>query len=80
MLNDFLKGTLRIEHIADYPVKVLPPKLIQTGKQIKVRVFSIEERTLLFTKKDSLMKHDVPIFKSLKEVKSGEEIIGVVVA
>lgn len=25
-INDFVKGTLRIEHIADYPVKVLPPK------------------------------------------------------
>jgi hypothetical protein len=31
-INDFVKGTLRIEHIADYPVKVLPPKFTQTDK------------------------------------------------
>lgn len=66
--------------MADYPIKVIPPKFAQTGKQIKVRVFLLEERSLVFTKKDSLMKHDVPIFKSLKSVKKGEKVIGVVVA
>ena len=58
-LNDFVKGVLRLEHMADYPVKVIPPKFTQVGKQIKVRVFSLEDRSLVFTKKDSLMKHDV---------------------
>lgn len=79
-LNDFVKGTLRLEHMADYPVKVIPPKFTQTGKQIKVRVFSLDERSLLFTKKDSLMKHDVPLYSTLKSVKKGDKIIGVVVA
>lgn len=50
--------------MADYPVKVIPPKFAQVGKQIKVRVFAIDERSVTFTKKDSLMKHDVPIYKS----------------
>ena len=63
-LNDFVKGYLRLEHMTDYPVKVIPPKYTQTGKQIKVRVFSLEERNLIFTKKDSLMKHDLQIFES----------------
>lgn len=63
-MNDFVKGTLRLEHMADYPVKVIPPKFTQTGKQIKVRVFSLDERSLLFTKKDSLMKHDVPLYST----------------
>jgi ribosomal protein S1 len=79
-LNDFVRGILRLEHMSDYPIKVIPPKFTQTEKQIKVRVFSIEDRTLMFTKKDSLMKHDVPIFKSINEVKTGDKIIGVVVA
>jgi ribosomal protein S1 len=63
-LNDFVKGTLKLEHMADYPIKVIPPKFTQTGKQIKVRVFSVDERQVIFTKKDSLMKHDVPLYKS----------------
>jgi hypothetical protein len=79
-LNDFVKGELRLEHMADYPVKVIPPKFTQTGKQIKVRVFSLDERSLVFTKKDSLMKHDVQIFKSLKSVVKGDKVYGVVVA
>lgn len=79
-LNDFVKGTLRLEHMADYPVKVIPPKFTQTGKQIKVRVFSLEERSMVFTKKDSLMKHDIQIYKSLKSVAKGDKIIGVIVA
>ena len=40
----------------------------------------MDERSLVFTKKDSLMKHDVQIFKSLKSVVKGDKIYGVVVA
>lgn len=68
-LNEFVKGTLRLEHMADYATKTIPPKFTQIEKQIKVRVFSVEGRTILFTKKDSLMKHDVPIYPYLKAVK-----------
>lgn len=38
-LNDFVKGQLRLEHMADFAIKTIPPKFTQTGKQIKVRVF-----------------------------------------
>lgn len=79
-MNDFVKGVLTLEHMADYPIKVVPPKFTQTGKQIKVRVFSVNERQVVFTKKDSLMKHDVPLYKSQKAVKKGDKVVGVVVA
>ena len=38
-LNDFVKGRLYLEHMADLPLKTLPPKLTQVGKEIKVRIF-----------------------------------------
>lgn len=25
-LNEFVKGTLKLDHMADYPLKVVPPK------------------------------------------------------
>jgi len=79
-LNDFVKGQLRLEHMADFPIKTIPPKFTQTGKAIKVRVFQIDERAVTFTKKESLMKHDVPMYASQKAVKKGDKIIGVAVA
>ena len=27
-LNEFVKGVLTVEHMADYPIKVIPPKFI----------------------------------------------------
>ena len=41
-LNDFVKGRLYLEHMADLPLKTLPPKLTQVGKEIKVRIFYID--------------------------------------
>ena len=79
-LNDFVKGTLRLEHMADFPVKTIPTKFMTTGKSIKVRIFAIEERMITFTKKDSLMKHDVPLYPTQKSVKKGDKVIGVAVA
>jgi hypothetical protein len=66
--------------MADYATKTIPPKFTQIEKQIKVRIFSVEGRTVLFTKKDSLMKHDVPLYPSIKAVKQGERVVGVIVA
>ena len=31
-LSDFVKGILSLEHMADYPLKVIPPKLTEIGK------------------------------------------------
>ena len=31
-LNEFVKGTLRLEHMADYATKTIPPKFTQTDK------------------------------------------------
>lgn len=79
-LNNFVKGVLKAEHMADHPIKQIPPKFTQVGKQIKVRVFSVDDRTVVFTKKDTLMKHDVQLYKRLKDVKKGDTVTGVIVA
>lgn len=57
-VNEFVKGKLFIEHMADFPLKVIPPKFREVGKEIKVRVFNVEpkERNLEFTKKETLLK------------------------
>jgi len=81
-LNDFVKGTLNLEHMAENSIKVMPPKYQEIGKEIKVRVFNVDagKRSLVFTKKDSFMKETTEIHKSLKEVKKGDKILGVIVA
>jgi len=66
--------------MADHPLKVVPPKFTQTGKEIKVRVFSVEGRHVEFTKKDSLMKENIPVYQGLSELSSGMKLLGVVVA
>jgi ribosomal protein S1 len=63
-LNEFVKGKLFIEHMADFPIKVIPPKMKQIGKEIKVRVFYVdsEDRDLEFTKKETLLKAKTPVY------------------
>ena len=63
-INEFVKGRLYLEHMADFPLKTMPPKLMKVGKEIKVRVFNVdvEGRYIEFTKKDTLMKEKTPIF------------------
>jgi len=78
-ISEFVKGVLTLEHMADHPLKVIPPKLTQIGKQIKVRVFAIENRTILFTKKDNLMKEKVPIYSNPASLGKGDKVYGVVV-
>ena len=78
-LNDFVKGVLTLEHMADHPLKVIPPKFCEVGKKIKVRVFNVEKRFVEFTKKDSLMKEKTPVYSTIKEVSQGSKIVGVVV-
>jgi len=78
-ISEFVKGVLTLEHMADYPLKVIPPKLTQIGKQIKVRVFAIENRNILFTKKDTLMKEKVPIYSNPASLGNGDKVYGVVV-
>ena len=45
-LGDFVKGTLSLDHMADHPLKVIPPKFTQVGKEIKVRIFNVEGRNV----------------------------------
>lgn len=78
-ISEFVKGVLTLEHMADHPLKVIPPKLTQVDKQIKVRIFAIENRTVLFTKKDTLMKEKVPIYDSPADLEKGDKVYGVVV-
>jgi ribosomal protein S1 len=78
-ISEFVKGVLTLEHMADHPLKVIPPKLTQIGKQIKVRVFAIDNRTILFTKKDTLMKEKVPIYSNPASLGKGDKVYGVVV-
>lgn len=81
-VNQFVKGNLNIEHMADNALKVMPPKFQEVGKEISVRVLNVDssKRSLEFTKKDSLMRSDAPVFQSYKEVKKGDKVLGVVVA
>jgi len=81
-INPFVKGKLHIEHMADNSLKVIPPKFLEVGKEIRVRVFNVNasKRSLEFTKKDSLFKSDAPVFNSYREIKKGDKIVGVVVA
>jgi len=50
--------------MADFPLKVIPPKYKDLGKSIKVRVFGIDHKTrsLEFTRKETLLKAKVPVF------------------
>ena len=68
--------------MADNALKVMPPKFQEAGKEISVRVLSVDssKRSLEFTKKDSFMKADAPVYQSYKEVKKGDKVIAVVVA
>jgi ribosomal protein S1 len=66
-LNDFVKGKLHLEHMSDYPLKVIPPKFRETGKTIKVRVWNVEadKRSIEFTKKETFIKDKdskVPVY------------------
>lgn len=81
-LNQFVKGNLNIEHMADHSLKTMPPKFTEAGKEIRVRVLNVDssKRSLEFTKKDTLMKDDATVYQSYKDVKKGTKIIGVVVA
>ena len=78
-MNDFVKGVLTLEHMADHPLKVIPPKFLEVGKRIKVRVFNIDRRLVTFTKKDTLMKEKTPVYENVSEVKQGSKLVGVVV-
>jgi len=62
-VNEFVRGTLSIEHMGDFSMKMIPPKLTKVGKEIKVKVFAHDKRSLIFTKKDSLMKDSTPIYE-----------------
>jgi ribosomal protein S1 len=81
-VNDFIKGHLHIEHMADNPIKTMPPKLTEVGKTIQVRVLSVDQakRYIEFTKKDSFMKDSAQVYNSYKEVKNGDKVICNVVA
>jgi ribosomal protein S1 len=80
-LNDFVKGRLYLEHMADLPLKTLPPKLTQVGKEIKVRIFYIDYKTryIDFTKKESLFRDKTPVYQSYRDADKGSKIVGVVV-
>lgn len=68
-VNDFVKGRLYIEHMADLPLKTIPPKLTQIGKYAKVRVFYVDlkSRYVEFTKKETLLKEKTPVYQSYKD-------------
>ena len=36
-INDFVKGNLHIEHMADNAIKQMPPKFQEVGKDIRAR-------------------------------------------
>jgi len=42
LTDEFVKGIFSIEHMADNPLKVIPPKFMKEGKVIKLRVFHVD--------------------------------------
>jgi thiol-disulfide isomerase/thioredoxin len=76
-VNKFVRGNLHIENMADHPIKQMPPKLLEVGKKVRVRVLNVNvgKRFIEFTKKDSFMKDDAPVYQSYKEVKKGNKVI-----
>lgn len=81
-VNEFVQGSLHIEHMADVPLKTMPPKFQEVGKELNLRVLNVDAATRLleFTKKDTLMKEDCPVYKSHKEIQKGDKFVGVVVS
>lgn len=65
-VNQFIMGNLHIEQMADTPLKTMPPKFTEVGKEVTVRILNVkaDKRFVEFTKKDSLMKEDAPVFLS----------------
>jgi ribosomal protein S1 len=59
----------------------MPPKF-EIGKDIRVRVLSVNvsKRSLEFTKKDTLMKEDTPVYQGYRELKKGNKVVGVMVS
>jgi ribosomal protein S1 len=80
-VNEFVKGRLYIEHMADFTVKVIPPKFTKIGKEMNVRVFFVDHETryIEFTKKDTLLKEKTPVYQSYKDAGKGSKIVGVIV-
>ena len=68
--------------MADGPLKTMPPKFQEVGKELNLRVLNVDAatRTLEFTKKDTLMKDDCPVYKSHREIQRGDKFVGVVVS
>ena len=82
-VNDFIRGTLSIEQMGgDTLYKHLPSKFQEPGKDIKVRIFNVDvaKQCLEFTKKDGLLKEDVPIYQSIREVRQGTKLVSLIVA
>jgi ribosomal protein S1 len=80
-VNDFVRGRLYIEHMADLPLKTIPPKFTAVGKELKVRVFYLDVKTryIEFTKKDSFFKEKTPVYQSYRDAQKGAKIVGVIV-
>ena len=81
-LNRKIVGNLSIEQIQDQPTKQIPMKYQEVGKEIKVRVLSIdlERNWMEVTRKAALMQEKCPVYTSHKEVTIGDEFVGTVVA
>ena len=81
-VNSFVEGVLPLDHMAEMPVKTIPPKFA-VGKEIKVRVFSVDplSRQITFTKKDTLMKEKTPTHDgAVENIQAAEKVYGVAVA
>lgn len=67
-VNEFVKGRLYLEHMADYPLKMIPPKYRDLHKSLKVRVFNVDPktRTLEFTRKETFLKSKVTVYQSYR--------------
>jgi ribosomal protein S1 len=68
--------------MAEMPLRQIPPKFDQADKEVKVRVFSVDEnsRSIVFTKKDSFMTEKCELHEGdISTIKKGDKVEGVVV-
>jgi len=81
-INEFVSGIMPLEHTSDRVVGHIPEKIAAPGKQIRVRVFSVNKltKTLILTRKKLLMKEDdnKSVIKNREDIEPLKEIYGVV--
>lgn len=79
-VNEFMLGTLPLEHTADRPLSRLPEKLTLAGRALRLRVFAVNRsaKILTLTRKKALLKQSAVAVLNRENVEPLSEVCGVV--